>query len=1348
MPEIKRMFNGGRMNRDLDDRLVPNGEYREALNVNVGKSESADMGAIENLLGNIQVATSGITDGSCIGSYRSNGDDRIYFYVTSNDSYDGSNGGSHGIFSYDQSSKQLRTLVTGLSLNFHKDFKISGINLVDDLLFWTDNRNPPRKINVVRAVNDPTYYTGGIFDDLASVAKFAPYESPTILAVGTSDEQGDEITSNFLEDKMFRFSYRWQFDDGEYSTLAPFSTTIFSRLGNADVISTNINDFGEIETFVNAIKSVQLQIPTPSGYGITQVELIYKETGASALYVIEDKPVAGETSINFFYASQDPFRTLPGDQLTRVYDAVPRIAQSQELVGSRLVYGNFLQNYNIPNINFSVVRTGEDIARISWGPGKNPLSLKSRRTYQIGIVLADKYGRQSPVILSNSGGDTVYIDPTTGDADSTTAFNALRITFANPTNEIPSWAYSYRVVVKQREQEYYNWISGISSVNVVERLGDSQNKIPRDQTAVIPPSTSATISPCDVSVYPKYVGGENITSTVYGALQSIQAIANPTGTANTTTVNNSGTSISSGICVFETQPVESSLDIFYETSTGGLVTSITGVAINIDFFNSYLLNFQPTGSAAGSHIELNRLRAAFNETFFDVGVRAFVVQENFAEEIRFNTLIHSSGLFNSRTGINYINQFNESEGGLTISVDPQDGAIQKLAADDTQLLIFQEDKISKSPIDKDFIYSAEGGQIPVTSNTQFLGTVAPYAGRFGISKDPLSFAEFGFNKYFTDKNNGTVLKLTPQGIEEISNVGMADFFRDALKASTSIIGSYDEYSSLFMLTIVGQGLDGNPDTNVGTATDGYLTISYDENSKGWSSFRSFNQESGLSLNNTYYTFFTGNLWRHNDPTVGFRNNFYGLGTQPSYVQPIFNESPSTIKQFNTLGYEGSSGWTLGFIETDISSIGILPTPATIISTSLQIIGTATNGSVTGESTLVGKQNDVITWIITARPISSAYNFVSQTDITLSGNASLNVINPTGLTYEGNIVFRVSYTVGSSDSIQTLNVGGVGAVLANLPALLTINTTDAVTFSDLTPASQVFNNAGIFTAAFTLLAEDGYYIDPANVVVDVSGVSSFNPGARTIERATAPSPATANNKDNALYSYPITVPALPASGTVDVTGTATIKTLLSWSIPTVNMTYAVFNAPLSGTYKISPFDTTNITATVSYSAIPANMTMTPSSATFVINNGAVSGSPVVASTTSSSIDAGSSFSAVYSITLTSPSVAGIGAVTTVTGGPVLASINNIIPITFDNTGLPSQNIASPSNVDTRLTASDSWILINGVNAVTDLTPDNNFGVSLSANSTGLQRTGTIVISNTNSRISPALPDITLSITQNA
>ena len=149
-------------------------------------------------------------------------------------------------------------------------------------------------------------------------------------------------------------------------------------------------------------------------------------------------------------------------------------------------------------------------------------------------MLADKFGRQSPVILSSSGVDTVFIDPGYGNATTTTAFNALRITFTD-TSQIPDWAYSYRVVVKQREQEYYNWISIISAQNTIERLGDSINKIPRDQTAAIPPSTSATISPCNVSVYPKYVNGGNVYTAPYNALTSVQSIANPSGDALVTT---------------------------------------------------------------------------------------------------------------------------------------------------------------------------------------------------------------------------------------------------------------------------------------------------------------------------------------------------------------------------------------------------------------------------------------------------------------------------------------------------------------------------------------------------------------------------------------------------------------------------------------------------------------------------------------------------------------------------------------------------------------------------------------------------------------------------------------------
>ena len=45
------------MNKDLDERIVPNGEYRDALNVQVSTSDEANVGAVQNILGNTLINT-------------------------------------------------------------------------------------------------------------------------------------------------------------------------------------------------------------------------------------------------------------------------------------------------------------------------------------------------------------------------------------------------------------------------------------------------------------------------------------------------------------------------------------------------------------------------------------------------------------------------------------------------------------------------------------------------------------------------------------------------------------------------------------------------------------------------------------------------------------------------------------------------------------------------------------------------------------------------------------------------------------------------------------------------------------------------------------------------------------------------------------------------------------------------------------------------------------------------------------------------------------------------------------------------------------------------------------------
>ena len=86
------------------------------------------------------------------------------------------------IHRYNTLSKELVLLVRGGFLNFHKNNKITGINLIEDLLFWTDNRNQPRKINIKSAnpsaLSSPVHYVN---EDQISVAKYYPYETPLVL---------------------------------------------------------------------------------------------------------------------------------------------------------------------------------------------------------------------------------------------------------------------------------------------------------------------------------------------------------------------------------------------------------------------------------------------------------------------------------------------------------------------------------------------------------------------------------------------------------------------------------------------------------------------------------------------------------------------------------------------------------------------------------------------------------------------------------------------------------------------------------------------------------------------------------------------------------------------------------------------------------------------------------------------------------------------------------------------------------------------------------------------------------------------------------------------------------------
>lgn len=311
------------------------------------------------------------------------------------------------------------------------------------------------------------------------------------------------------------------------------------------------------------------------------------------------------------------------------------------------------------------------------------------------------------------------------------------------------------------------------------------------------------------------------------------------------------------------------------------------------------------------YVEESRIQGGFNNTTVDFGVKAYIVEDDNGASIRSNSLIYS-GIYNSRTGINNTNQFSVGE-DITKSLNPSNGSIQKLYAEDTNLIIFQEDKVSRALIDKDAIYSAEGGGT-VTSSNAVIGDIQAYAGNFGISRDPQSFAVYGTRKYFTDRFRNAVLRLSQDGITEISENGMSDFFRDSFNTISSpvanygqgeVIGGWDIYNKQYILSL--QTGRTNPDKY-------YATTNFDELVTGFTGFFTFKPSQLFSIRNITYSMNNGRLWQHysNNVPVG---SFYGI-TTPASITFVLNENSSISKNFKTINYEGDNGWQVNSFISD------------------------------------------------------------------------------------------------------------------------------------------------------------------------------------------------------------------------------------------------------------------------------------------------------------------------------------------------------------------------------------------------------------------------------------------------
>jgi hypothetical protein len=881
MPEVRNLFTGSKMNKDLDERLLPQGEYRDGRNISVSKSEGPDEGVVENILGNSQYSNFNFREGTeIIGYYIDTNKDRIFIFATNfsdsspdqlsnfpqGDLDDPAGGvilGSQCVIAYIEGpltggNPSSGIIVQGNFLNFSKTHQMLGVDLIEDLLFFTDNRNQPRKINVETAIADPTYYSN---EDHISVAKFAPFSPISFIdpdnsymptakdtlseylpshassvvsgdttqavqleygqidlnisdtetrflninkpelgyfkvtnifgtgglvgnninfeyPIGSNNNTTDSMTAanlaaesligpgnfafsvgnilqfeqenpyydanfggdeNYLKNKFVRFSYRFKYDDNEYSLMAPFSQSLFIPKQYGYFLDSsysfsetrkdekNTAESGVLKLMENQVTKADLIINMPTGFNtsgisasfsnilqsqlasqfkVSQVQILLKESDSNAIRVVDEinvKENFTSSSLKYYiynYVSNKPYKVLPNNVSLRIHDKVPIKAAAQATSGNRIIYGNFIEKHASPenlNYNLGISEKFEDGNKTLSFPERSRIrreyinhTVKQNRSYKIGVVLVDRYGRSSNVILRDESINTgsvpgefssLYAPYQNVESVLNWPGNSLKVQFNDliPTNKLngypgifssnnPLGYLSYKIVVQQKEQEYYNVFtpgatsgkiifkgeigtethtgvgnllySNAASVSNISLFGDNVNKIPKQLSDVGPTETiygsetllyprvvtkyisNATNYPTEWNPTPassessqvtfkneftinsilsfkdlgSWVTNRNVpkNKTIYPHFGTtyvdplyLDASANPfvaqletsflvgfaPGVQGNPTLEENRT-FSRNLNVFETNPVESELDIYWETSTSGTIAEL------------------------------------------------------------------------------------------------------------------------------------------------------------------------------------------------------------------------------------------------------------------------------------------------------------------------------------------------------------------------------------------------------------------------------------------------------------------------------------------------------------------------------------------------------------------------------------------------------------------------------------------------------------------------------------------------------------------------------------------------------------------------------------------------------
>ena len=293
------------------------------------------------------------------------------------------------------------------------------------------------------------------------VIKKPPIDAPVITPFTTGSD------NNYLEDRFICFGYRYQYADGEFSATSQFSDPAFTSSTFSFSISSFLND-----GMSNTSNAVRISYNT-GGPLVKSIEILFKEFNDPTIKIIEslnkiDLGLANNDTAIYTFENQKIFSVLPEYEILRLYDNVPLLAKAQTLMGNRMVYGNYVEGYNLTDrFNDAVQFTFQSNLKQEEIGLTNLSSLRVDGGYDLGGYVAIPQARVN-----------ITLDPTTliKGASITISVQLQHYSFQGsgpfPTETTVGTLISFNYILPQNFTSVYNLAQ---SADFVAKIGSTTN---------------------------------------------------------------------------------------------------------------------------------------------------------------------------------------------------------------------------------------------------------------------------------------------------------------------------------------------------------------------------------------------------------------------------------------------------------------------------------------------------------------------------------------------------------------------------------------------------------------------------------------------------------------------------------------------------------------------------------------------------------------------------------------------------------------------------------------------------------------------------------------------------------